>query len=91
MPTTTFRDLIAGNKRNSFLLVVVFVLFTAIVAMVLALALMVYMDDRVAMSVNVTRSLIVGGIAMVVSMLLALGSYFQGDQDGVGRQRSQAP
>ncbi len=37
--TTTFRDLIAANKRNSLLLVVIFILFTTVVAMVLALGL----------------------------------------------------
>ena len=36
--TTTFRDLIAANKRYSFLLVVIFILFTAAVAMVFAQA-----------------------------------------------------
>jgi len=78
--TTTFRDLIAANKRNSFLLVVLFVLFTAAVAMVLALGLMVYMDDRAAVHVNVARSAVVGVIAMVISLLVALLSYYEGDK-----------
>src|SRR5438105_4244224 len=78
--TTTFRDLIAANKRNSFLLVVVFILFTAVVAMVLALALMVYMDDGAPLSVDLERSAIIGAIAMVISFLLALASYFEGDK-----------
>ena len=77
---TTFRDLIAANKRNSFLLVVIFILFTALVAMVLALGLMVYMDDRAPMRVNVLRSAAIGGIAMVISLLVALVSYFEGDK-----------
>ena len=43
MPVT-FRDLIARNKRNSALLVVLFVLFTGIVALVLALAIVLYVN-----------------------------------------------
>jgi heat shock protein HtpX len=78
--TTTFRDLIAANKRNSYLLVAIFVLFTAVVAMVLALGLMVYLDDQALVSVNLARSAVVGGIAMVISLCLALVSYFQGDK-----------
>ena len=70
--TTTFRDLIAANKRNSFLLVAIFILFTAVVAMVLALALVVSMDDEAPLRVNLARSAIAGGIAMVISFFLAI-------------------
>src|SRR5437016_1792777 len=77
---TTFRDLVAANKRNSFLLVLIFILFTAVVAMVLALALMIYMDDQALLKVDLARSAVVGGIAMVISFLLALASYFEGDK-----------
>jgi heat shock protein HtpX len=78
--TTTFRDLIADNKRKSVLLVVIFILFTAAVAMVLSLAVMFYFDQNAVLSVNLTRSFIVGGIAMGISVLLSIGSYYQGDK-----------
>ena len=74
--TTTFRDLIADNKRKSLLLVVLFILFTAAVAMVLSLAVMFYFDQNAVLSVNLTRSFIVGGIAMGISVLLSIGSYY---------------
>jgi heat shock protein HtpX len=80
MAAATFRDLIADNKRKSFLLVVIFVLFTAAVAMVLALALIVYVDDRAPLQVNLVRSAVVGAVAMAISLLLALLSYFEGDK-----------
>jgi heat shock protein HtpX len=78
--TTTFRDLIAANKRNSFLLVALFIVFTAVVAMALALGLMVFWDDGAALKVNVVRSAIVGCVAMVISFFLALLSYYAGDK-----------
>jgi heat shock protein HtpX len=77
---TTFRDLIAANKRSSVLLVVIFILFTAVVAMVLTLAVMLSIDDHVPLGTNLLRSAIVGGIAVVISFFLALASYFEGDK-----------
>ena len=58
--TNTFRDLIAANKRNSVMLVAIFILFTALVAMVLAMGIMVMMDDGAALHVDLTRSVIEG-------------------------------
>lgn len=78
--TTTFRDLIAANKRNSFLLVVVFILFTAAVAMILALGLLVWLDDQTPVVVDFGRSVVVGGIALAIAAFVALLSYFQGDK-----------
>jgi heat shock protein HtpX len=77
---TTFRDLIAANKRNSILLIVVFILFTAAVAMLLALGLAAYADDQAPLRVNLARSASVGVIATVISFLIALASYFKGDE-----------
>lgn len=77
---TTFRDLIAANKRNSVVLVAIFILFTAAVAVVLSMGLMVMMDEGASVQVDLTRSLIVGIIAMVVSFFLALFSYYEGDK-----------
>ena len=78
--TTTFRDLIAANKRNSFLLVVLFLLFTALVALVLALAVIAIATGGADLEVNLLRSAVVGGIAMGISLLLSLWSYYQGDK-----------
>ncbi|MCI0638522.1 MAG: M48 family metallopeptidase [Gemmataceae bacterium] len=76
----TFRDLIAANKRNSVLLVAGFVLFTAVVALVLTLAVLFFVDERAALSVQWGRAILIGGIVGVVSFLVALWSYYQGDK-----------
>src|SRR2546430_9804783 len=80
MAVVTFRDLIARNKRTSALLVLGFVLFVAIVAMVLALALLVLIAPDTIAAINWQRSVIVGGIAALVAFLLALLGYYSGDQ-----------
>lgn len=74
----TFRDLIAKNKRTSFFLVLAFILFVALVAMVLGLAIMVMMDPATASNLDWTRALIVGAIAGGVSFLISLLAYYQG-------------
>lgn len=74
----TFRDLIAKNKRNSFLLVLGFILFVAIVAMVLAMAILAYVDPGAVERIDWRRALIVGLIAATVSFLISLVSYYQG-------------
>ncbi len=79
MPTT-FRDLIAANKRNSVLLAAGFVLFTIAVAMVFALAIIYYLAPGATLEANLWRSLIVGGIAAGLSVLFAMFSYYRGDQ-----------
>ncbi len=76
----TFRDLIADNKRNSALLVVGFVLFTLVVALVFALAIVMYMDPRAAVQVNFVRSLVVGCIAAGIALVFSWISYLSGDK-----------
>lgn len=76
----TFRDLIADNKRKSALLVVCFVLFTVIVALVLALAILYQFDPGAALEANLWRSLAVGGVAAGVALLFTSFSFFQGDR-----------
>jgi heat shock protein HtpX len=75
----TFRDLIAANKRNSFLLVAGFVLFTAAVAMVLGLAIVAYMAPERVEHLNWYEGAFVGLIAAGVSFLFALFAYYSGD------------
>jgi heat shock protein HtpX len=77
---TTFRDLIAANKRNSYLLVLGMILFTFVVAIVLALAITAYVDPGLVSELHWQRSLIVGGIAALVAFLLSLASYYAGDR-----------
>jgi heat shock protein HtpX len=73
MPTT-FRDLIAANKRNTVLLVLLFCLVVAAVAMVIGLAAAVYLGA----GVNWTEAALVGGGAALLSLLLSLAGYYGG-------------
>jgi heat shock protein HtpX len=74
----TFRDLIAANKRNSVLLVTAFILFTAVVAMVLGLAIIGYISPDAIAELRWGRALLIGGIAATISFLISLLSYYQG-------------
>jgi heat shock protein HtpX len=76
----TFRDLIAANKRNSAILVACFVLFTLAVALVFALAIVMYMDPGAALEVDFRRSFIVGCIAAGVALLFSWISFLSGDK-----------
>jgi heat shock protein HtpX len=75
----TFRDLIAANKRNSTILVVVFCLFVTAVAMVLGLAIIGYVSPDSLRRINVAEGLMVGGVAAGISLLLSLLAYYSGD------------
>jgi hypothetical protein len=85
---TTFRDLIAANRRNSALLVAGFILFTVVVALVLAMAIIMYLFPGAAVEASLWRSLIVGGIAAVVAGLFALFSYWSWPSPAPSRSRS---
>jgi heat shock protein HtpX len=74
----TFRDLIAANRRNSVLLVTCFILFTAVVAVVLALGILAYVSPETAADLDWGRSLLIGLFAAGVAFLVALMSYFAG-------------
>lgn len=74
----TFRDLIAANKRNSVLLVVVFCLFVAVVALALGMAVSAYLDPDAAAQLDFTRGFIIGGAAGGIALLLSLLGYFAG-------------
>jgi heat shock protein HtpX len=75
----TFSDLIAANRRNTLLLVVGFVLFVAVLAMVMALAVLAYVNPDAVGQIDWTHSLMVGGIAAGVAMAFALFSYYSGE------------
>lgn len=75
----TFRDLIAENKRNSVLLVIVFCLFVTVVAMVLGLGILAYLAPGSLQHLDWGQGLLVGGVAAGISMLLSLLAYYSGD------------
>jgi heat shock protein HtpX len=75
----TFRDLIAANKRNSLILVIIFCLFVTIVAMVLGLAILAYLAPGSLQHVHVGQALLLGAVAAGMSLLLSLLAYYQGD------------
>jgi heat shock protein HtpX len=78
--TATFRDLIAENKRNSILLVLVFCLFTAVVVLVLALGVIACYDPDAIIQLHWGEALLAGGIAAVVAFLFSLLGYYSGDR-----------
>jgi heat shock protein HtpX len=74
----TFRDLIAENKRNSVLLVILFCLFTTVVILLLCLGMVAYLAPNVLWNLNWPEALLVGVIAGVVSFLIASLGYLSG-------------
>jgi heat shock protein HtpX len=77
MPST-FRDLIAENKRNSALLVVLFCLFSTAVILILVLAAVAYLSPDAIAQLNWAEALAAGGVAAVVSFLIAWIGYLNG-------------
>jgi heat shock protein HtpX len=76
----TFRDLIAENKRNSALLVLIFCLFTAAVALALALGALAIFDPEAVTQLRWGEALWAGGLAAAVALLFSLLGYYSGDQ-----------
>jgi heat shock protein HtpX len=75
----TFRDLIADNKRKSVLLVIIFCLFVAVVALVLGLGIMAYFNPASIAHLQWREGLLVGCIAGGIAFLIFLVGYFQGN------------
>jgi heat shock protein HtpX len=75
----TFRDLIAENKRNSAILVVVFCLFVTAFAGVIGLAILAYTNPRAFAHLDVLHGLMIGGIGAGLSLLLSFLAYYSGD------------
>lgn len=78
--TPTFRDLIAENKRNSVVLVLIFCLFTATVVLILALGILACFDPEAVIQLRWGEALLAGGIAAAVALLFSLLGYYAGDQ-----------
>lgn len=75
----TFRDMIAANKRQSVLLVAIFCLFVAAVALVLGLAVIALSDPDRLSKLNWKEGVAVGGIGFGIAMALSLLGYYAGD------------
>lgn len=73
-PGTTFHDLIARNKRNSFLLVLLMMLLAAGLFVAVAVTVMVYGTGRI----HWLGVLAAGVVAFVVVMIASLWSYYRG-------------
>ena len=65
---TDFREVIGRNRRDSFLLVCVFVVLIAVLAGVIGRAI----------SGNMAHSLFIGGVAMGLSLLVSLAGFYGG-------------
>lgn len=74
----TFRDLIEQNRRQSALLVLLFVLFTTAVILVISLAIVAYVNPDFVKRLDVARAAAVGGVAAAVSVLYVLFSWYAG-------------
>ena len=75
----TFRDLIAANKRNSAILIVIFVLFTTVVFLVLGLAIFALVSPEAVEGIRLGEALAAGGIAAGIALLIAWLGYYSGD------------
>ena len=75
----TFRELIAANKRNSAILVIVFCLFVTAFILILGLALIAYLSPATVRNLNIGQALLIGGLSGVFSFLLAMMGYYSGD------------
>jgi heat shock protein HtpX len=76
----TFRDLIAQNKRNSVLLVVIFILFVVVVVLGLSFGIAAFCAPSLIARINWTEGLVLGGVATVLAFLMAMLGYYTGDQ-----------
>jgi heat shock protein HtpX len=65
---TDFREMIGRNRRDSFLLMCVFVVLIAVLAGAIGRAFVG----------NLTHALFIGGVAMVISLLISVAGFFGG-------------
>lgn len=77
-PPATFRDLIQANKRNSVILVAIFCLFVAAVAMILGLAIIAYTSPSTFRHLNVMQAVLIGLVAVGISLAISFLSYYAG-------------
>jgi heat shock protein HtpX len=75
----TFRDLVAANKRQSAILIVIFILFIACLALLLALGALAYMHPGGLRRIDWLEAAEAGGIGVLVAVLFSFFAYYQGD------------
>lgn len=75
----TFRDLIAENKRKTAILVAVFCLFIAVVAMVITLGVLAYTGAADVSQLNWAEAIGAGVVAGIAALLMSLVGYYAGD------------
>ena len=78
MPTETFHTLIAKNKRNSFFLIALFMIFFVALGLVIGVAWGGYTDEAGAYYPNWAFAMVVAIIAAVIAFFMTMGSYFAG-------------
>lgn len=76
----TFRDLIRDNKRKSLFLVVGFCGFTIIVALVLGLGLLAFVNPDALEQIDLAEVVTIGAIGALVAIFLSLLAYYRGDR-----------
>jgi len=74
----TFRDLIAANKRNTVLLVLLFCLFVTALALVLSAAVVALISPDALYALDWREAALVGGGAALLSLLLSAAAYYGG-------------
>jgi heat shock protein HtpX len=74
----TFRDLIAANRRKSVLLVVIFCLVLAVLAMAIGMAVLAWVSPQSVAELQWQGPLIAGGVAAGIALLLSFWAYYQG-------------
>ena len=77
---TTFRDMIAKNKRNSIALIVLFCLFTAVVVMVFVAAILGLAEPELLSTIRWEQAVVFGLLAAGFSLVLSIAGLFSGDQ-----------
>jgi heat shock protein HtpX len=74
----TFRDLIATNKRNSALLVILFCLFITVVVFIFGIATLAYVDPGSFDTKHWWPALLAGVVAAGISLVISFISYYAG-------------
>jgi heat shock protein HtpX len=75
----TFRDLIAANKRQSAILIVIFILFIACLALLLAVGALAYMHPGGLRRIDWLEAAEAGGLGALVAVIFSFFAYYQGD------------
>jgi heat shock protein HtpX len=75
----TFRDLVAANKRQSAILIVIFILFIACLALLLALGGLAYMHPGGLRRIDWLEAAEAGGVGALVAVLFSFFAYYQGN------------